>query len=74
MGYYFHLISVRVVRIGTAVCELTKKVSYSASAADAMMLRIIFYTTSRMKLAVGTKYSEFLGCHRLSVNQPFSKS
>ena len=61
MGPYFHPISVRVVRIGTSVCVLTKMVSYSDSAVDAMMLRMIFYTNSMMLLTVGTKSSGFLG-------------
>ena len=57
----FHPISVRVVRIGTAVCELTKMVPYYASAADDMMLRMILHTTSMMPLTVVTKSSGFLG-------------
>ena len=47
--------------MGTAVWALTKMVPYSSSAADAMILRMIFHTTSKMPLVVGTKYSEFLG-------------
>ena len=61
VGPCFHPISVRVVRIGTAVCVLTNMVPYSASAADAMILCMILYTTSMMPLTVGTKSSGFLG-------------
>ena len=56
-----HPISDRVVRMGTDVWELMKMVPYSDSAADAIMLRMIFHTTSKMPLVVGTKYSGFLG-------------
>ena len=58
---FFHPIPVRVVRVGTAVFVLINMVPYSDSAADAMMLRIIFHTTSIIPLTVGTKYSGFLG-------------
>ena len=48
-------------RIGTYVCALTKMVPYYASAADAMMLRMILQTSSMIPLTVGNKSSEFLG-------------
>ena len=54
-------ISERVVQMGTAVWELMNMVPYSSSAADAMILRMIFHTTSKMPLVVGTKSSGFLG-------------
>ena len=54
-------ISERVVWMGTAVWELIKMVMHSASAADAMILRIILHTTSNMPLLVGTKSSGFSG-------------
>ena len=57
MGLCFHPISERLVRIGTAVWELTKMVPYLASAADAIILRMILHTTSKMLLVVGTKSS-----------------
>ena len=47
----------RVVRMGTAVWVLTKMVPYSASASDAMILRMILDMTIKMPLLVGTKYS-----------------
>ena len=61
MGPYLHPISVRVAQIGTAVSALTKMVQYLASAADAMILRMILHTTSKMPLTVGTKSSGLLG-------------
>ena len=61
VGTCFHPISDRVVRIGTAVWALTKMVPYSASATDAMILRMILHTTSKMPLVVGTKYSGLSG-------------
>ena len=57
VGPCFHPISVRVVRIGTGVWALTNMVPYLASAADAMMLRMILHTMSKILLAVGTKSS-----------------
>ena len=60
-GPCFCPISVMLVWIGTVVWALTKMVSYSASAADAMMLIMIFHTTTKMPLTVGTKYSGFFG-------------
>ena len=57
VGPYLNPISERVVRMGTAVWALTNMVPYSASAADAMILRMILHTTSKMLLVVGTKYS-----------------
>ena len=47
--------------MGTSVCVLMKMVPYSASAADAMVLRMIFHTTSMMPLTVGMKSSGFWG-------------
>ena len=61
VGPCFHPISERVVRIGIAVWALTKMVPYSASAADAMILRMILHQTSNMPLVVGTKSSELSG-------------
>ena len=46
-------ISYRVVRMGTAVWALMKIVLHSASASDAMILRMILHTTSKMPLVVG---------------------
>ena len=57
----FRPISERVVWIGSAFGMLTKMVPYSASAADAMILRMILQTTSKMPLGVGTKHSVFSG-------------
>ena len=56
VGPCFHPISDRVVQIGTAVWELTNMVPYSASAAYAMILHMLFHTTSEMPLVVGKKY------------------
>ena len=64
VGPCFHLISVWVVRIGTAVWLLPKMVPYLASAADVMMLLMILHTTSRMPLTVGMKYYGLLGLGR----------
>ena len=61
VGPRFHPISDRVVRIGTAVWALTKMVPYLASADDAMMLRIILHTMSKMPLVVGLKSSGLSG-------------
>ena len=61
VGPCFHPISERVVRIGTDVWALTKMVPYSASSADAMILRMILHTTSKMPLVVGTKSSGLSG-------------
>ena len=61
MDTCFHPISDRVVQMGTAVWALMKMVPYSASAADAMMLRMILHTTSKIPLVVGTKSSNFWG-------------
>ena len=61
MGHCFHPISERVVRMGTTVWALMKMVQYSASAADAMILRIILHTTSKIPLVGGTKSSNFWG-------------
>ena len=61
VGPCFHPISERVVRMCTAVWALTKMVPYSASDADAMILRMILYTMSKMLLVVGTESSGFLG-------------
>ena len=64
-----HPISERVVRIDTAVWALTKMVPYSALAADAIILRMILHTTSKMSLVVGTKSSGFLGSGGPSVRK-----
>ena len=61
MGPCGHPISERVVQMGTPVWALMKMVPYSALAADAMILRMIFHTTSKIPLVVGTKSSAFLG-------------
>ena len=61
VGPCFHTISERAVRMGTAVWALMKMVLYSSSAAEAMILRMILHTASKMLLVVGTKYSGFLG-------------
>ena len=45
--------------MGTTVWVLMKMVLYSASAADAMILRMILYTTSKMPLVVGQKFCIF---------------
>ena len=58
---FFHPIPVRVVRVGTAVFVLINMVPYSDSAADAIMLRMIFHTTRMIPLKVGTKFSGFFG-------------
>ena len=47
--------------MGTAVWVLTKMVPYSASAADAMILRMILHTTSKMPLVVGKNLLNFQG-------------
>ena len=62
-------ISERVVRMGTAVWVLMKMVPYYSSDADAMMLRMILHTTSKMPLVVGTKYSGFWGSGGPSVRK-----
>ena len=69
VGPCFRPISERVVQMGTAVWALTKMVPYSALAADAMILRMIFHTTSKILLVVGTKSSEFSGSGRPSVRK-----
>ena len=60
-GTYFHPISEKVVGIGTAVWSLTKMVPYSASAADAMILRMILHMEIKMLLVVGKKTSGLAG-------------
>ena len=62
-------ISESVVRMGTAVWDLMKMVPYSASASDAMILRMILHTTNKMPLVVGTKSSGFLGSGGPSVRK-----
>ena len=57
----FRYISERVVWMGTAVWVFTNMVPYSALDADAMILRMILHTTSKMPLVVGTKYSVYPG-------------
>ena len=47
--------------MGNAIWALMKMVPYYALAADAIILRMILHTTSKMPLVVGTKYSVFLG-------------
>ena len=69
VGSYFHPISDRVVQVCTSVWALTKMVSNSASDADAMMLRIILHTTSKMPLVIGTKYSGLSGSGGPSVRK-----
>ena len=61
VGTCFHTILDRVVQIGTAVWALTKIEPYPASASDAMTLRMILHTTSKMPLVVGKKYSGLSG-------------
>ena len=61
VGPFFHTISEKVVQIGTDVWALTKMVLYSTSAADAMILRMILHTTSKMPLLVGTQSSGLTG-------------
>ena len=41
--------------------RVMKMVPYSALAADAMILRMVLHTTSKMMLVVGTKYPGFSG-------------
>ena len=62
-------ISERVVRMGTAVWALMKMVPYSVSSADAMILRMILHTTSKMLLVVGTKSSGLSGSGGPSVRK-----
>ena len=69
VGPCAHPISERVVRMGTAVWALMNMVLYSALAADAMILRMILHTTSKMPLVVGTKSSGFLGSGGPSVRK-----
>ena len=59
VGPNFQLISISVMRMGTAVCDLMKMVPYSASDDDAMMLRMILKTTIVITLEVGMKSSGF---------------
>ena len=61
VGPCVHPISERVVRMGTDVGLLMKMVPYSPSAADAMILRMILHTASKMPLVVGTKSYGFSG-------------
>ena len=61
MGTCFHPISEWVVHMGTAVWVLMNMVPYLASAADAMILRMILHTTSKIPLVVGTKSFGFSG-------------
>ena len=62
-------ISERVMRMGTTVWALIKMVPYSASAADAMILRMILHTRIKMTLVVGTKYYGFSGSGGPSVRK-----
>ena len=57
----FYPISEMAVQMGTTVWALMKTVPYSSLAADAMILRMILYTTSKMPLVVGMNFSGFLG-------------
>ena len=61
VGPCYNPISERVVRICTDVWALTKMVAYSSSAADDMILRMIFHMKSKMPLVVSTKSSGLLG-------------
>ena len=61
VGPCFKTNSISVVRMGISVCALMRMVPYPASAVDAMMLRIIFQTTSMIPLPVGMKYYGFCG-------------
>ena len=61
VGPCFHPISERVVQMGTTIWALMKMMPYSASAADAMILRTILHMTSKMPLVVGTKSYRFSG-------------
>ena len=61
MGPCFQPISISVVRMGTSVYVLMKMVPNSDSVADAMMLHMIFQTTSMVQLTVGMKSSGFCG-------------
>ena len=69
VGPCFHPISDRVVRMDTAVWALMKMVPYSAPAYDAMILRMILHTTSKMPLVFDTKYSGLLGSGGPSVRK-----
>ena len=69
VGPCVHPISERVVRMGTAVWALMKTVPFSSLAADAMILRMIVHTRSKIPLVVGTKYSRFLGLGEPSVRK-----
>ena len=55
--------------MGTTVWALMKMVPYSALAADAMILHMIFHTMRKIPLVVGTKYSGFLGSGGTSVRK-----
>ena len=61
VGPCVHPILERAVRMGAAVWALVKMVLYSASAADAMIFRMILHTTSKMLLVVGKNSSRFQG-------------
>ena len=69
VGPCFHTISERVVRMGTAIWVFMKMVPYLALAADAMILRMILHTTSKMPLVVSTKYSGLSGSGGPSVRK-----
>ena len=56
-----HPISFSVVRICMASWALINMVPHSASAADAIMLRIILHTTCMIPLMVGTKVDGSFG-------------
>ena len=61
VGPCFHPISERLVWMGTTVWVLMNMAPYLASAADAMILRMILHTTSKMLLVVGIKSSGLSG-------------
>ena len=69
VGPCFHPISERVVRMGTTVWVLKKMVPYLASAADAMILRMILHITIKMPLVAATKYYGLLGSGGISVRK-----
>ena len=55
--------------MGTAIWALTKMVPYSASADDAMILRMVFHTTSNMPLVASRKSSGLSGSGGFSVRK-----
>ena len=61
MGGWECPISSRVIWIGTASWQFKNKAPNYASAADAMMLRIILHTTYTMMFSVGSKLAGSCG-------------